>query len=91
MPLNEKRLPTFQHTAARRRLQSVIERAERIHSVSTHSRPKAAADSLQGQTLNWIVSTHSRPKAAATNSLLDNRANIVSTHSRPKAAAYTKS
>ena len=55
----------FQHTAARRRLhvhQSLILRAI---TVSTHSRPKAAAQPLIGANEQLVVSTHSRPKAAA--------------------------
>ena len=77
----------FQHTAARRRL--LFKQSERVArwAVSTHSRPKAAAQ-LVGKILNGsVVSTHSRPKAAATvivNVAIDN---LVSTHSRPKAAA----
>ena len=38
-------LVAFQHTATRRWLRAVIQRTERIHSVSTHSHPKVAASS----------------------------------------------
>ena len=35
------------------------------NNVSTHSRPKAAADLTKEEQKENIVSTHSRPKAAA--------------------------
>ena len=38
--------------------------------VSTHSRPKAAAEINLKCTSYWIVSTHSRPKAAAPVNLV---------------------
>ena len=53
----------FQHTAARRQLQS-IQGAGGVFLVSTHSRPKAAAHRATRRRLNRRVSTHSRPKAA---------------------------
>ena len=60
-------LGKFQHTAARRRLLlAVINTAQQI-LVSTHSRPKAAANYNQFERLQLTVSTHSRPKAAARN------------------------
>ena len=80
----------FQHTAARRRLQSVIERSERIHSVSTHSRPKAAAGAGNvGLVVNKFQHTAARRRLLAhiLNSIKNE---IVSTHSRPKAAANGK-
>ena len=60
----------FQHTAARRRLESRHEDRGRVLGVSTHSRPKAA-----GRQLIWYerprdVSTHSRPKAAGMGPIL---------------------
>ena len=55
----------FQHTAARRRLQIQKPRLPVLVSVSTHSRPKAAATSLSTLNTPSDVSTHSRPKAAA--------------------------
>ena len=59
------RISSFQHTAARRRLP--LERFIRVRhiSVSTHSRPKAAADRPYSNSNGFKVSTHSRPKAAA--------------------------
>ena len=58
-------LLVFQHTAARRRL--LRERSGRhlTRAVSTHSRPKAAANSTSKRVQGLSVSTHSRPKAAA--------------------------
>ena len=55
----------FQHTAARRRLPKPVMLALFWISVSTHSRPKAAAPPRQRRPVRWFVSTHSRPKAAA--------------------------
>ena len=55
--------------------------------VSTHSRPKAAAQVFRLLTLYRRVSTHSRPKAAASYWQDIDFKIIVSTHSRPKAAA----
>ncbi len=56
----------FQHTAARRRLLSALDKFSALQTVSTHSRPKAAASPviLNKSAFNG-VSTHSRPKAAA--------------------------
>ena len=56
----------FQHTAARRRLNSQDRDTIYDDSVSTHSRPKAAAPSIDGNPTPFVVSTHSRPKAAAS-------------------------
>ena len=42
----KKRLMKFQHTAARRRLRDVRKQEIVQQVVSTHSRPKAAADNL---------------------------------------------
>ena len=55
----------FQHTAARRRLASLLSRRISPITVSTHSRPKAAGQ-LFTSALHCYgrVSTHSRPKAA---------------------------
>ena len=56
----------FQHTAARRRLQRFKMSSGPLRSVSTHSRPKAAAKGHRCQPIfGNFVSTHSRPKAAA--------------------------
>ena len=54
--------------------------------VSTHSRPKAAAEQKTDFDIYENVSTHSRPKAAAERFLKRAEALLVSTHSRPKAA-----
>ena len=54
----------FQHTAARRRLAEVRPYYERLVSVSTHSRPKAAGHWGTHVLQLPTVSTHSRPKAA---------------------------
>ena len=58
-------LKAFQHTAARRRLQSSVVGNDCEWFVSTHSRPKAAAAKFYGLAADEVVSTHSRPKAAA--------------------------
>ena len=55
----------FQHTAARRRLPFASRRGVHAATVSTHSRPKAAAIDARLLGLQAVVSTHSRPKAAA--------------------------
>ena len=57
-------------------------------NVSTHSRPKAAAQVMFFLWCLVFVSTHSRPKAAAFIILSIYNRIIVSTHSRPKAAAF---
>ena len=54
----------FQHTAARRRLVSVIMQVVCFFMVSTHSRPKAAGSPYPEMLYEYDVSTHSRPKAA---------------------------
>ena len=77
----------FQHTAARRRLLPTILPQWQGKSVSTHSRPKAAACNNCILRIKTKVSTHSRPKAAARLSFPATPSSIVSTHSRPKAAA----
>jgi len=55
----------FQHTAARRRLLYQLSALTATFWVSTHSRPKAAANNLKYKYQVNKVSTHSRPKAAA--------------------------
>ena len=57
---------TFQHTAARRRLQAFKIGVIPLTIVSTHSRPKAAATWNCPFCVDVDVSTHSRPKAAAS-------------------------
>ena len=59
--------PSFQLTAARRRLRHRPHRPAGTQTVSTHSRSKAAALPLFPDHSCYIVSTHSRSKAAATN------------------------
>ena len=54
----------FQHTAARRRLESLVAHTPKACDVSTHSRPKAAGYGIQRPIDQALVSTHSRPKAA---------------------------
>ena len=56
-------------------------------TVSTHSRPKAAAGGVLFAEIVTLVSTHSRPKAAAGVPDGYVFGDVVSTHSRPKAAA----
>ena len=80
----------FQHTAARRRLPAQSYHGNLYFDVSTHSRPKAAAEQVNQSLKDTIVSTHSRPKAAAIIGVPTIPYKIVSTHSRPKAAAATK-
>ena len=77
----------FQHTAARRRLRWHRHLKRPFGFVSTHSRPKAAAEARVWAWGRGEVSTHSRPKAAAPCPDMSLQANPVSTHSRPKAAA----
>ena len=59
--------PVFQHTAARRRLDTSWADAESVLRVSTHSRPKAAGTGFLGHFGRDNVSTHSRPKAAGVS------------------------
>ena len=77
----------FQLTAARRRLLCTIYAIIMTIIVSTHSRPKAAAEHARDVQPRHLVSTHSRPKAAALAIKQSKVSEGVSTHSRPKAAA----
>ena len=79
----------FQHTAARRRLETVAKEYLNLSPVSTHSRPKAAGALARISSSNYHVSTHSRPKAAGRLSVQPKLRTDVSTHSRPKAAGGT--
>ena len=88
MGWSQELMVRFQHTAARRRLPEHRVRHHGRLSVSTHSRPKAAATVIYAQTAHNAVSTHSRPKAAADKLQVPIAAENVSTHSRPKAAAF---
>ena len=56
----------FQHTAARRRLETVFLTVCSWLIVSTHSRPKAAGIHIVCRLDFIVVSTHSRPKAAGS-------------------------
>ena len=56
----------FQHTAARRRLESPVHVIKDEAKVSTHSRPKAAGGFEAARKSTEAVSTHSRPKAAGS-------------------------
>ena len=56
--------PLFQHTAARRRLATILLVSRKDSYVSTHSRPKAAGYTRADIDRLKEVSTHSRPKAA---------------------------
>ena len=76
----------FQHTAARRRLDTITYKIPSTPEVSTHSRPKAAGPARRFAYQSSRVSTHSRPKAAGTRRQAVERLLVVSTHSRPKAA-----
>ena len=86
MVLHMPQTMTFQHTAARRRLDSWLREQTTDVTVSTHSRPKAAGFIIHICSFVIAVSTHSRPKAAGKVEMIENKNNIVSTHSRPKAA-----
>ena len=57
----------FQHTAARRRLVTLIGCFLLVDKVSTHSRPKAAGTVSVINPYKISVSTHSRPKAAGND------------------------
>ena len=76
----------FQHTAARRRLDTDFGTRVSIKPVSTHSRPKAAGYQVGNSCHQTRVSTHSRPKAAGAGCYQTCVLHLVSTHSRPKAA-----
>ena len=58
------RVNPFQHTAVRRRLDTVAIGIRNHFGVSTHSRPKAAGVLHFLRKMILLVSTHSRPKAA---------------------------
>ena len=78
----------FQHTAARRRLQPQLGFYRGIGCVSTHSRPKAAAQALKLKVGN-PTSFNTQPPEGGCFFYGDKFVGIlaVSTHSRPKAAA----
>ena len=68
-----------------------MQRIDVLDFVSTHSRPKAAANERDSRLRGVSVSTHSRPKAAADITRMFALGTDVSTHSRPKAAAQSRS
>ena len=76
----------FQHTAARRRLESKTLLLLPYPCFNTQP-PEGGWDGLDLSADNeTIVSTHSRPKAAGENQPGPAQSRHVSTHSRPKAA-----
>ena len=76
----------FQHTAARRRLDTIRpDSGGRLKFQHTAARRRLGAQRRQ-KTHRRPVSTHSRPKAAGFDMLRLIAPLIVSTHSRPKAA-----
>ena len=78
----------FQHTAARRRLQTNPLFYATIFCFNTQPREGGCPPPLPGLPLAPLVSTHSRAKAAAAGvNVIDYRGIVVSTHSRAKAAA----
>ena len=75
----------FQHTAARRRLASLIDWLQGLPCFNTQ--PPEGGWGIAERFKNCrIVSTHSRPKAAGSRPTLLCWHSVVSTHSRPKAA-----
>ena len=77
----------FQHTAARRRLPLAIFSYRRHQNVSTHSRPKAAAQEKRKNLLKCVFQHTAARRRLPCNVCVRGRAFGVSTHSRPKAAA----
>ncbi len=79
----------FQHTAARRRLDSGVSRYGRYRRFNTQ--PPEGGWIVELAVMAGIdVSTHSRPKAAGKASGCNIVNQEVSTHSRPKAAGTNK-
>ena len=78
----------FQHTAARRRLQPLDWLTKGSDVVSTHSRPKAAANSSKNHSPSHAGFQHTAARRRLLQAFNDQRLiTEVSTHSRPKAAA----
>ena len=75
----------FQHTAARRRLESGKTVIKTLHSFNTQP-PEGGWFFLRASLRVLQVSTHSRPKAAGSSPRPSSAFFSVSTHSRPKAA-----
>ena len=76
----------FQHTAARRRLETEDAGAFQEAFVSTHSRPKAAGRHRLPRPQKRRFNTQP-PEGGCRAALKQGYKNTVSTHSRPKAAA----
>ena len=77
----------FQHTAARRRLRTVIVTAGGKRWFQHTAARRRLRLQFLPKFLPLVVSTHSRPKAAANQTIKFTETLNVSTHSRPKAAA----
>ena len=76
----------FQHTAARRRLETAIDR-DALQCLFQHTAARRRLGVTGGYCFRTVkVSTHSRPKAAGGGFWFRNPKGRVSTHSRPKAA-----
>ena len=85
--LNKSGSRLFQHTAARRRLQSRHGQYRVVGGFNTQP-PEGGCLQSQNSLPFAQVSTHSRPKAAGAALRQRAGAHPVSTHSRPKAAGY---
>ena len=80
-------LRLFQHTAARRRLESPTRNRPQSFPVSTHSRPKAAGYHIKTHLDNLHMFQHTAARRRLDVPLSRRAiALLVSTHSRPKAA-----
>ena len=75
----------FQHTAARRRLDTNQKCPAHCESFNTQP-PEGGCSRLKPSGCLTSVSTHSRPKAAVLSGNFKTQEEAVSTHSRPKAA-----
>ena len=80
----------FQHTAARRRLLLGYRNVRPRYSVSTHSRPKAAAFFKPVQPCRGRSFNTQPPEGGCGRLKLPLAFVLVSTHSRPKAAAASR-
>ena len=80
----------FQHTAARRRLDTLPSSWAYAARVSTHSRPKAAGSVLQGPCTFQRRFNTQPPEGGWARQPAQSGFDRVSTHSRPKAAGSTK-
>ena len=81
--------PQFQHTAARRRLETLERLVMVVPAVSTHSRPKAAGyQPFSDGVPTWFQHTAAR-RRLVDDVYIPKMFSQVSTHSRPKAAGIT--